>query len=113
MLCGVFVIVKFHIEKRKDGLTLPMIEYQLVAYMNVFGVTKFQLFTTTNSQKSVGWGVWKPDFQVEIEKSTRWRHLCFHKQSINAEYEYVPVSWLAVGGGATGGPHHLLIMLNL
>ena len=25
MLCGVFVIVKFHIEKRKDGLFLPMI----------------------------------------------------------------------------------------
>ena len=24
MLCGVFVIVKFHIEKRKDGLFLPM-----------------------------------------------------------------------------------------
>ena len=26
MLCGVFVIVKFHIEKRKDGLFLPMIK---------------------------------------------------------------------------------------
>ena len=28
MQCGISVIVKFHIEKQKDGLTLPMSEFQ-------------------------------------------------------------------------------------
>ena len=49
---------------------------------------------------------------MEIQKST-WRHLYSHKQSNDTKYGYIPVLWLAVGGGATDGPPHFVIMLNL
>ena len=93
------------------------IEFHWVAYMNVFDVTeaifKFQLLTPTNSHKSVGWGIWKSEFQVEIPKFPRWRHLYSHKQLIDSKYRYVPALWLAVGGGATDGPPHFVNTLNL
>jgi len=50
---------------------------------------------------------------VEIQKSTRWRHLYSHKQSNDTKYGHALVSWLAVDRGATDGPPHFVIMLNL
>ena len=50
---------------------------------------------------------------MEIQKSPRWRHLYFHKQSIDTKYRYVTVSWSAVGGWATDGPPDFLHMLYL
>ena len=47
MLCGVFVIVKFHIEKQKDGLFLPMIEFlKLIAVIDIshYNISKTKSF---------------------------------------------------------------------
>ena len=79
--------------------------------MDVFGVAeailKFQLLMPTISHKSV------EVVSLEIRKSARWRQLNSHQQSNDTKYGYVPVSWLAVGRGATDGPPHFVIMLYL